>query len=267
VDLDGALLKAIGLADSIQNVTELGSYATIEEALPSLRSAGISLMADGRGLQLLQSIQNNQGFNSSITSTTAPPYSAQDLVRGYRVDIWSSRTNSWYSLHGRTATYRFGADGSIVLKAADEGFTQLAAAQPADDPTRKPDQYSIDHGLPQPSQNVYVHERVARWNGWSLSVSRPVTPLNRSPDPSKALNADSTTNAAVTPFKMVTSFEVTPGSLPLLRFGTNYQMSVRAVDLAGNSVPLSTPVPRDFIAPAGGVQMKYMRFEPRWHAW
>ena len=262
VDLDGALLKAIGLADSIQNVTELGSYATIEEALPSLRSAGISLMADGRGLQLLQSIQNNQGFNSSITSTTAPPYSAQDLVRGYRVDIWSSRTNSWYSLHGRTATYRFGADGSIVLKAADEGFTQLAAAQPADDPTRKPDQYSIDHGLPQPSQNVYVHERVARWNGWSLSVSRPVTPLNRSPDPSKALNADSTTNAAVTPFKMVTSFEVTPGSLPLLRFGTNYQMSVRAVDLAGNSVPLSTPVPRDFIAPAGGVQMKYMRFEP-----
>ena len=78
VDLDGALLKAIGLADSIQNVTELGSFATIEEALPSLRSAGISLMADGRGLQLLQSIQNNQGFNSSITSTTAPPYSAQD---------------------------------------------------------------------------------------------------------------------------------------------------------------------------------------------
>ncbi|HSY34590.1 MAG TPA: hypothetical protein VK814_02455 [Acidobacteriaceae bacterium] len=262
VDLDGALLKAIGLADSIQNVTDIGSFATIEETLPSLRSAGISLMADGRGLQLLQSIQNNQAFNSSISSTTAPPYSAQDLVRGYRVDIWSSRTNSWYSLHGRAATYRFGANGSIVLTASDEGFTQLAAAQPADDPTRKPDQYSIDHGLPQPSDNVYIHERVARWNGWSLSVPRPVTPLNRSPDPSKVLDPDPTTNAAVTPFKMVSSFVVTPGSLPELRFGANYRLRVRAVDLAGNSVPLSASAPTDFIAPAGGVQMKYLRFEP-----
>jgi hypothetical protein len=262
VDLDGALLKAIGLADSIQNITDIGSFATIEQSLPSLRSAGISLMADGRGLQLLQSIQNNQGFNSSISSSTAPPYNAQDLVRGYRVDIWSSRTNSWYSLHGRTATYRFGATASIVLNAADEGFTQLAAAQPADDPTRKPDQYSIDHDLPQPSQNVYVHERVARWNGWSLSVSRPVTPLNRSPDPSKALDADPTLDAAVTPFKMVTSFEVTPGSLPELRFGANYRLRVRSVDLAGNSVPLSASVSNDFVAPAGAVQMKYMRFEP-----
>jgi hypothetical protein len=73
VDLDGALLKAIGLADSIENINEVGSFATIDQSLPSLRSAGISLMADGRGLQLLQAIQNNQGFNSSISSSTAPP--------------------------------------------------------------------------------------------------------------------------------------------------------------------------------------------------
>jgi len=262
VDIDGALLKALGLADSIQNLEDTGTFATIEQSLPSLRSAGISLMADGRGLQLLQSIQKNQAFNSSINSTKAPPYNAQDLVRGYRIDIWSSRTNTWHSLHGRTATYRFGAKASITLQATDEGFTQLAAAQPAADPTRKPDNYSIKHGLPQPSENVYVHERVARWNGWSLSVPRPVSPLNRSPDPSKALDSDPTLNAAVTPFKMLTSFEVTPGSLPELRFGANYRLRVRAVDLAGNSVPLSSKVSNDFIAPAAAVPMKYLRFEP-----
>jgi hypothetical protein len=262
VDLDGALQKALGLADNVQNLVNTDNIAAIDQTLPSLRSAGISLMADGRGLQLLRSILNNQAFNNSISSNGNPPYNAQDLVRGYRIDIWSSRTNSWHSLHSRTATYRFGTNNQIVLKQGDEGFTQLAAAQAADDPTRKPDQFSIDHDIPQPAQNVYVHERVARWNGWSLSVARPVKPLNRSADPGKALDSDPTLDTPMTPFKMISSFQVTSGSLPELRFGANYRLRARSVDLAGNSVPVATSVSNAFAAPANGIQMKYLRFEP-----
>jgi hypothetical protein len=262
VDLDGALLNALGLADNVQNLINLNNTQILEQTLPSLRSAGISLMADGRGLQLLQSIINNKTFNNSLSSGKPTPYSAQDLVRGYRIDIWSSHTNSWHSLHSRTATYRFGTKNQIVLKKNDEGFTQLAAAQPADDPTRKPDKFSTDNNIPQPSKSVYVHERVARWNGWSLSVSRPVKALNRNPDPAKALDSDPTTDVPMTPFKMVSSFEVTPGSLPELRFGANYRLRARSVDLAGNSVPVNTSVSKAFAAPADGVQMKYLRFEP-----
>jgi len=265
VDLDGALLKALGLADNVQNLTRLGTISSIDQTLPSLRSAGISMMADGRALQLLQSLRNNQGFNDSLSSQNVVPrpYNAQDLVRGYRINIWSSRTNSWHSLHDRSASYRFGTDGKTEFNVKDEeGFTQLSVVQPADDPTRHPDKYAKANGMPPYGTNVYIHERVARWNGWSLSVPRPGFSLNRSADPGKALDPDPTMNQAVTPFKMTTSFTVKPGSLPELRFGANYRMSVRTVDLAGNSVPLSAAVPDSFAAPANGVQMKYLRFEP-----
>ncbi len=264
VDLDGALLKAIGLADNVDNLAQLDSIGAIDQTLPSLRSGGISLMADGRALQLLQSLQSNQGFNNALTAGGAAPrpYNAQDLVRGYRIDIWSSRTNSWNSLHQRTATYKLGANGKIVEKVDEEGFTQLAVAQPAEDPTRKQDKFADTHGIPPYATNIYIHERVAGWNGWSLSAPRPGKALNRSADPAKALDSDPTMNEPVTPFKMTTAFTVKPHSLPELRFGANYRLRARVVDLAGNSLPVSAPVPDEFVVPANGVQLKYMRFEP-----
>lgn len=264
VDLDGALLKAVGLADNIQNLMNLNNLQVLDETLPSLRSAGISLMANGRGEQLLQSISNNAGFNQSLGAKgPAPrPYNAQDLVRGYRIDIWSSRTGQWHSLHKRTATYRFGTDGGIKVVQQEEGFTQLAAAQPAEDPTRKQDPVATQNNIPQPGIDIYIHERVARWDGWSLSVARPGKALNRSADPSKALEQDPTLNSPVTPFKMTTSFTVIPGSLPELRFGADYRLRARTVDLAGNSLPYNAPVADGFALPADGILLNYLRFEP-----
>lgn len=264
VDLDGALLNALGLADNVQNMRQLDALDEVEQTLPSLRSAGISLMADGRALQLLQALHNNLGFNDALANGGAAPrpYNAQDLVRGYRIDIWSSATKAWRSLHQRTATYKFGADGKLVVSADEEGFNQLAVAQPADDPTRPPDTFAQVNDIPPYSTNVYIHERVARWDGWSLSVFRPGKALNRSADPAKALDPDPTVNEPITPFKMTTGFKVKPQSLPQLRFGTNYRLRARTVDLAGNSPSLSASVPDPFVAPANGVQMKYLRFEP-----
>ncbi|MGO8701999.1 MAG: hypothetical protein ACLQVY_30315 [Limisphaerales bacterium] len=274
LDLDGATLKLLGLADNVDNTMYLTSQNTnqnllaIENALPSLRSAGVSLIADGRGGQLLQSIQDNGSFNQALTSNSAPPrpFNARDLVRGYRIDIWSSRTGKWHSLHSRTATYRFGANGQVSLPSVDEeGFTQLAAAQPADDPDRPPDAVATDNNIPQPSTDIYIHERVARWEGWSLSAPRPGKALNRSPDPGKALDSDPTLGAPMTPFKMTASFTPKPGSLPELRFGSYYRLRVRTVDLAGNSLPVATSLPPSlnlFAAPANGAQMRYFRFEP-----
>ena len=49
----------------------------------------------------------------------------------------SARTSRWHSLHRRDGTYRFGHGGALAVDIADEeGFTQLAVVQPADDPTR-----------------------------------------------------------------------------------------------------------------------------------
>jgi hypothetical protein len=261
VDLDGALLNALSLADNVANVRD-PSY--LEDVLPALRSGGISLMASGRALQLLQSIRNNLAFDQALKSNTSPnPFNALDLVRGYRIDIWSSETGKWHSLHRRNAVYGFGPNGQVSLATHDEeGFTQLAPAQAADDPKRKPDKFSIDNHIPQPATDLFVHERVMRWDGWSLSVQRPALPINRSPDPALAAAPDPTSGQPLTPFKMAASYTAVPASLPKLRFGFHYRMRVRAVDLAGNSVALNTPTLPALAAPAGGTEFPYLRFEP-----
>jgi hypothetical protein len=53
-----------------------------------------------------------------------------------------------------------------------------------------------------------------------------------------------------------------PGSLPQLRFGDQYQVRARAVDLAGNSAPLKAETGVANILPAGGGLFPYLRFEP-----
>lgn len=262
VDLDGGLLKALTLAD---NVALADDPSTLGDSLPALRSAGVGLIANGRAVQLLRSIQDNKAFDQALTAGTAFPrsFNVRDLVRGFRIDVWSSRTRQWYSLHRRSGTYRFGPHNQVAVAVKEEeGFLQPTAAQPADDPTRKPDPVATAAGAPQPGTDLYVHERVARWAGWSLSAPRPGKPLNRSPDPGQALASDPTLGQPLTPFKMTTSFAATAGSLPELRFGLKYRSRVRAVDLAGNSVPMSSQAPTPFTLPADGGELPYLRFEP-----
>lgn len=265
VDLDGALLKALALADNLANAKD---RATVGEELPALRTAGISLFADGRGNQLKGAVETNFELDSarSTTGAVGRPLNARDVNRGLRLDVWSSRSGRWHSLHRRDAVYRFGATGSLVLAHQDEeGFIQPAIAQPADDPTRPIDAVSQQENIPQPGTDLYVHERVARWDGWSLSAKRPALPLNRSPDPAKALDTDPTVEAPMTPFAMTSAFTVRAGSLPELRFGTHYRVRARAVDIAGNSVaPPADPASQQqqYILPPNGATMPFLRFEP-----
>lgn len=259
VDLDGAMLKALALADNLANA---GDYTLADGLLPALRSSGISLLADNRAQQVLQAIQNNQALNVTLSGQSAPPLTARDLTRGYRLDVFSDLTGTWYSLHRRDATYRLGGGSVVITTDDEEGFTQLAVVQPADDPNRPVDTAAEQAGIPQPGTDLYVNERIARWNGWSLSAPRPGTPLNRSPDPARALDVDPTMGQPVTTFDMTLSFAVHPGTLPTLRFGARYRMRARAVDLAGQGVPVTTSAPDSVIAPAGGELLPYFRYEP-----
>ena len=259
LDIDGALLKAMALAASLPYAQD----STLADGLlASLRSSGLSLLASGRWLQVQQAIEDNEGFEAVLSGQQAEPLSARDLTRGYRLDVYSDITGKWHSLHRRDGTYTLG-DGSVVLRTLDEeGFTQLAVVQPADDPNRPADPVATAASIPQPGTDLYVNERIARWNGWSLSAPRPGTPLNRSPDPARALDPDPTMGQAVTTFAMTTSFAAHPGSLPTLRFGARYRMRARAADLAGQGLPASAQAPDSVIAPAGGALLPYFRYEP-----
>jgi hypothetical protein len=231
VDLDGAMAKVIALANTWTTAWDTTSAPA---TLPALRSGGMGLAVDNRAAEVLQSVQRSGSLHDAAGGKgQLPPLFATDLVKGYRVDVWTSLTGRWHSLHRRRAQYRLGADLDGALDVEEEGFNQLAAASPAPDPTRDP-QTDVP-GLKPVDTDLYVHERLARWAGWSLSAPRPGRPLNRDANPHKATEDDPSLGQPLTPFAMTTAFTPVPGSLPRLRFGSYYRFRVRAVDLAGNS--------------------------------
>lgn len=166
---------------------------------------------------------------------------AEDITRGYRVDVWDSVTRHWHRLCGRIG--RYSIDGEPIAWGAaetlqDEGWVQLGA-------TSAPADVLTD----DPPTEMRIHESVFDWNGWSLAVPRPGNSL---PEPDE--------NGVCTPTKTFTDpdgnttelghyrhpvlpldvhWSVPPGDLPRLRFGTTYRFRARAVDLAGNSVAFS----------------------------
>jgi hypothetical protein len=122
VDVDGAMHKAIMLAETFDpdpgaNAFAGGPAAALhpevfdpEATLPSLRSGGFTLYADGRAVALLDTIGQNKAFNDALEADGGQPrpFFAEDLVRGWRLDVWDSRTAAWHSLHRRRGNYRMG---------------------------------------------------------------------------------------------------------------------------------------------------------------
>jgi hypothetical protein len=272
VDVDGAMHKTIMLAEAVANpdpARNLDAFARHEPApepgiydpdatLPSLRSGGLSLFADRRGRQLLDALAASKSFNAAIEAQgpMPRPFCAEDLVRGYRLDVWDSDTAVWHSLHLRSGLYRIGEH--TFETTGEEGFVQLAATQPA--PNAQPE-----------TNDLYLHEAIARWAGWSLSAPRPGKHLSRHGDPSRALppdeeHPDFEEDQPVTPFDMHVKYQVEPGSLPRLKFGTRYRLRARAVDIAGNSLLLSDPITDllsvSFALTRDAEGLVYLRFEP-----
>jgi hypothetical protein len=266
VDLDGATHKAILLAETwsdgggARNADPNAQPAAAahpevfdpEAVLPALRSGGMSLFADHRALRLLGTITMSKQLNDAVENGGDPhPVYAEDLVRGYRVDIWDSRTDAWHSLHLRSGRYSVGE--VVVETEGEEGFVQLAATQPA--PGAQPE-----------TTDLYLHEAIARWAGWSLSVPLPAKPLLKPGGPSELPADGEDIVETPTPLKLRTSYVVPKGTLPQLRFGTRYRIRIRPVDLAGNSVALADPI-ADLLTPVMALPrdpegFAYLRYEP-----
>jgi hypothetical protein len=274
VDVDGGMHKAIIQAETWHDTgpgRNLDQYAEPEPApypevfdpeatLPALRSGGFSLYADDRALQLIETIGRSKAFNDALESTEPQPrpFFAEDLVRGYRLDVWDSHTNEWHSLHYRDADYSV-ENGATLHAGAEEGYLQLAVMQPA--PGAEPE-----------SDDLYLHEAIARWAGWSLAVEMPGMNLSRFGDPADALPHEPdppekyAVNEPVTPFKLVTKYDVVEGTLPSLRFGRRYRFRARPVDLAGGGLEVDDPM-ADLLAaglalPRDPEGFAYLRYEP-----
>ncbi|WP_159930870.1 MULTISPECIES: hypothetical protein [Nocardia] len=221
-DIDGAALRMVGAGRADRR-----DARAVAGNLPALRSAGVSLVDRGRADAMRERISRTAATSADLL---AQPLRAGDLVSGYRIDIEDADT--WLSTCQRRVSYTVGGQplGSEVL---EEGYI-------------RPDALTTGGG---PHDALYIHELVARWDGYSLAVQRPGRTV-RTGDSMPPTPADP-------PFRVSDSVE--PGSLPRLRFGRKYRMRVRIADLAGGGLGPSELLPEDN---AQSLEFTHQRFEP-----
>ena len=219
-----------------------------------------NIQVQDRARNIQQAAFANIALNIKLPETVL--YS-NDVIQGYRMDIaYDENPEKWFSLHQRQDEYTWfdeknnpsAIDGIVP----DEGFIQLGIAEDDDDP-----------------DDVFVSETLARWEGWSLSVRKPGYAINDSEDyelkPGETEKRDFVNKSKLQEikkyqfdpdldFKINASSKLVPGTLPKLRFGKDYRVRVRAVDLGGNSVILEhqSESPEETIRK----NIRYMRYEP-----
>jgi len=255
-------LKLVGFAHSLAKMqspltsTPTGTPQTA--GLPALRSGGISLARTGWATDLTAAFATSTANNSQVEGNSAPALYAEDLVRGYRPDIFDSTTNHWYSLTRRSGVYTFPnapSSAKQLFTIEDEGLISLAVTQDSSTPP-------FDGALPDGSpQDMYLHEIMFRWHGWSLAAHMPGKVLPDGVPPDLANTPVTQDNPPVF-FPLRVDFTAKPRSLPRLRFGRGYRLRVRTVDLAGNSLPYNS-TQAAYAAPSfSSAPLVYRRFEP-----
>lgn len=246
VDVDGMVMKSLNFGAALRtlplsdNTTEDEKEMVRRDGAPSLRTAGLMLAEEGRGSALEDAIQNAADFQNQATSNQDVLVYAEDLIRGFRVDIHDKRTDAWQSLCRRDGAYRLTRTSDLLQTSDEEGMIRLGATTTPED--------GVNDDI------VKLHEGVFTWSGWSLSAPMPGKTIDPDDQP-KSLD-----NQAPDDIGLEANFEAHPGSLPSLRFGRTYRVRARIVDLAGNSEPFTE---REIGTPnTVSNPDTYFRFEP-----
>src|SRR5439155_6827438 len=202
-------------------------------SVPSLSSIGIAIARAGRAAKTETSLKAQATKNTDLEGGTVT-FDAEDLVRGYAIDVHDDQTSQWHSLNLRVGTYTL-ADHTFE-GVEDEGWVSMGLAKPADGS----------------STDAKLQETLFNWWGWSLSARRPGKTMDKDGNPVY------TQSEPTGQFDLTVDFAAKPGSLPKLRYGTTYRLRARAVDLAGNRTP------RELVAGLANASaaVTYGRFDP-----
>jgi hypothetical protein len=219
IDPDSAAIKTLNFTGSVGMARSLRKTDDTPEevSLPAMRSTGISVAKINRAQAVHESFDRQETLNDEMESSTPTLLDAEDITRGYAIDVWDSQTKNWHSLCQRIGTYTFSRpQPPFVEKAEDEGFISMAMTSAAD----------------ESSDIMRLGEQLFTWQGWSLVAPRPGKALDENGLPQKS-------SEQIDPsFEFSASFTPKPGSLPRLRYGVSYSLRARAVDLAGNCLDL-----------------------------
>lgn len=282
VDPDGSAHKLVNFTNSmlthIQKVADPDhafaaslpgklTYTTNgnQETTPALRSGGITVIRHGRAAELAKDLIANDLKNNALgtlaNSDNMLLY-ADDVLRGYRVDVRPSNVSDWQSLCQRVVSYRYAEEAENIFspdeeknQVHDEGYVRGASTTTQ----ASPEAVDGNHGI----QDHYLHESMFKWTGWSLVAPRPghrIVAVNEHGliQEEVVKSVDEKQDRAIGAGKILTTVRAEPGSLPRLRFNTGYRLRARLVDMAGNSLSMGEP---DKLEEASN-EIVYRRLEP-----
>lgn len=256
VDVDGAALQSVAFGGTLAGMRSpmaRNEQTPASTGAPALRSGGLGLARSQRGDSLLSDLLERRDDNLRIETHHPLEFDAEALVRGYRVDVWDQEGPHgprWYSLHERLTEHVVDGLPEPLDPVRDEGYVKATAASSERE----------DH--PAPSDDLYLHEAVVSWDGWSLAAPRPgkrIVEPGEGDKGSSVADYDPTVGQLL---PIISNSRVAPGTLPRLRLGHTYRLRIRTVDIAGNSRPFS---PDDLEAEETGLASEaqmYVRFEP-----
>jgi hypothetical protein len=231
-------------------------------SLPALRTQGISIVRVDRAKKVVSMIDTQAKDNVSLVYAQAHPtlllnpnapstevdktevrLYAEDLVRGYRIDVWDETTNSWRSLCKRKSTLSFTRNAALSYLEGVEGSVGMAMTSPP----------AEDGGNESPDE-LRLSEYICRWDGWSLVAPRPGKRISDLDQVEENANPSSTFTG------LASTTEAESNSLPRLRFGRNYRLRARTADLAGNGRDLQAVSAGDFSTATRIIT--FLRMEP-----
>ncbi|MEL6600955.1 MAG: hypothetical protein AAFR40_15660, partial [Pseudomonadota bacterium] len=245
MDVDGAGIKLRNTARSFSRRGGRKENPELDDraGVANIRTAGLQLVEVDRHLSLDELFNNNGAMNDALVSNSPIDLFADDILRGFHADIIDLSTGApWQSLCRRDGTYELLNSSQTLNFEDEEGMIRLAAQEAAD-----PNE-ALFQGVRKISELIFA------WSGWSLTTPRPGLAISNDDLPETAANT------APPRIPLETSFRVRAGSLPLLRFGHEYQVKVRVADLAGNATaftPGDTAIPNEASPPE-----TFRRYEP-----
>ncbi|TVQ10618.1 MAG: hypothetical protein EA364_12030 [Balneolaceae bacterium] len=260
VDADSMVMKTMNMLGNLwlrNNNHVASNYATPEaESLPSLRTAGLAVIKP-MNVQVvhqafLAAFSLNTAFTANQPQQNVDQLRFEDVLQGYAIDVFDVERGRWYSLCQRNGRYRLG-EPFMEFTAEDEGFVADGVVT------------SNADGL---EDDLYVHDAVFQWDGWSLVAEKPgntIIPEDVADDAEPGSiphGYERSGRVKQTPppeFPLDTAFIPRQGSLPKLRYGRTYRIRARAVDIAGNVIPLN-PESGDMAHATD--QVRFTRFEP-----
>ena len=223
IDIDGSAMKTINVSASalrlLLHLNQTQPSVTPDElSLPALRSTGFTLVHRNRAEDVVAQFDHAVLHDQDVQAAQPTNLFAEDVTRGYRLDVAADGSGDFRSLMQRTGHYAvLTPQGEQPIDVPpDEGYAKAASTT----------------SVPDDEEELYLHEAVVSWGGWSLVATRPGLTVS----PAEEIEQSPATPDPGVP--LVTSFKPSRGPLTRLRYGTPYAFRVRLVDLAGNSVPI-----------------------------